>query len=141
MTNDARTEPIDFTARLKQQANPVQAPARRIVRGSMTMIGAVLVAVAGAVVLALIANGMQRDPDIFREVSPVFRWVISNRGLVIFLAVPAFICGLLLAIKLCTRAQALLLSTIGSLCNAVLVVVIIWCFISYLAPMYQSHPL
>jgi hypothetical protein len=105
------------------------------------IVGSIGMALLGVVSLSLIASAMGKDPERYRDVSQIVRLTIDHR--VWFVALGAFpaLFGLVaIQPKVSTRC-AWILRTIGTLCLAAMMFLILAAFLALITPLYQYQPL
>ncbi len=123
----------------QQQRDPVRVTR---VLGRVTGLGLLLSAPAcgllGWLALSLLA-GLAADPPYPpNEIPALVARCVAFRAAVPVLALPALLCG---AILLRRPRRPWLLSVFGSLSLLIPVVVVLYCFVMLVAPMYRYRPL
>lgn len=110
-------------------------------KGLFIIVTSLATAVLGWYVLAKIGEHAQRNPEVIKDLPPLVTSLMNQRAILPVLVLPAFICGVLVLPKNRSRATGWMLIIAATLWLMALFVLILYCFISFLSPLYQYQPL
>src|SRR5262245_59940589 len=65
-------------------------------KGVFTIVTCAAMVVLGGFVLSKISEESQRNPDLFKSLPPMVRWLADHRAVLFIAVVPALVCGVLL---------------------------------------------
>src|ERR1043165_8313495 len=111
------------------------------VKGIFIIIGGVAVGFIGWFALSALAINLQKNPETMKDIAPLAVDFIQRRWLLPVLAIPVLVGGVFLAVSKTTRAASWLIFIVSMLWLLGLFGIVLFCFIAFLAPLYQYHPL
>ena len=111
------------------------------VKGGFIIISSLSVGLLAWLVLSIIAENLRKNPDVIKGLPGLVNQCIAHRALVPLAALPALACGVMLLPKDRSRPTGWLLILAATAWLFGLFGLILYCFVSFLAPLYQYQPL
>ena len=109
--------------------------------GVFTILGSLAVAVVGWIILAQLADNIRKNPDVVGQLPSLAQWCIDHRNWLPLTALAPLALGIVQACTQRTRFAFWVLVVIESTWLIVLVALILYTFIMFMAPLYQYHPM
>ena len=110
-------------------------------KGVFIIASAIAMVLLGGYVLSKIAEQSQRNSEVIKDLPPIVTWLVDHRWLLFIAVLPAFVCGMLAMPRNVPAARGWTLIIFGTLWLIGLFAMILICFLSFLAPLYQYQSL
>jgi hypothetical protein len=109
--------------------------------GVFVIVAAIAVAIVGWNILRRLALNIHEHPDTGADLPETAEWLIRNRALFPFFALPPILLAGLGMVKFSARGGGCLLVVLAAAWVLVLLGLTLFTFISYVTPLYQYQPL